>query len=464
VSFLLSKGDNDQMNVMKNPLQMKFTPPQILVSGFAVIIFIGAILLSLPFSTKTGLGTPFLDAFFTATSATCVTGLVVVDTGTHFNVFGQMVILTLFQIGGLGFMTMATLIAFALKKRITLKERLILQEALNQNSIEGIVRLVKRVILYSLGIELIGMILFTFRLAYDMPFRSAAYFGFFEAVSLFNNAGFDIFGTYSGPYSSLTAYVDDPIMNLVSILLVVLGGIGFIVISDLMDFKKSRKLSLHSKVVLSMSAFLIVLGAIVIFIFEFTNPQTLGALNWPGKILGSVFQSVSPRTAGANSLDIASMRQATQFFIVILMFIGASPGSTGGGIKTTTFAILIGAMIAMIRGKQDIVLFRNRLAQDRIFKAITLTFIAMFLVLLATMILSTTENRHFLMILFEVTSAFGTVGLSMGLTLELSDMGKVIICVLMFMGRLGPITLAYALGPKPEKELYRYPEGKITIG
>lgn len=452
------------MNMVKNPLNMKMTPPQILVSGFAVIILLGGILLSLPVSTRSGLGTPFLDAIFTATSATCVTGLVVMDTGTHFSVFGQLVLLALIQIGGLGFMTMATLVAMMLRKRISLKERLILQEALNQNSIEGIVRLIRKVINYSLLIELCGMILFTIRWSFDMPFGQAMYFGFFHAVSFFNNAGFDIFGTYTGPFTSITGYVDDPIISLTSGALIVLGGLGFIVLADLLDFRRTRKLSLHSKVVLSMTAFLIVFGTIVIFIFEFTNQKTLASLDWQGKVWGSLFQSITPRTAGANSLDIAGLRQATQFFMVILMFIGASPGSTGGGIKTTTFAILIGAMIAMIRGKQDIVMFRYRLAQDRIFKAITLTFIAMFLVLLATMILSTTEDRNFLMILFEVVSAFGTVGLSMGLTPFLSDVGKVIIAILMFAGRLGPVTLAYALGPKPEKELYRYPEGKITIG
>lgn len=452
------------MNLLRKFFKMKMTPPQILVSGFAIIIFIGGVLLSLPYSTQTGLGTPLLDALFTATSAVCVTGLVVVDTGTHFSLFGQIVILVLIQVGGLGFMTMATLVALALKKRISLKERLILQEALNQSSMEGIVRLIKKVIIYALAIQLTGMVIFTARWSFDMPFGQALYYGCFHAVSFFNNAGFDIFGPISGKFSSLTSYVDDPIINLTSMLLIIFGGIGFIVISDMLGFRTRRKLSLHSKVVLSMSGFLIVFGAIVIFIFEFTNHKTLGSLDWLGKIWGALFQSVTPRTSGANTLDIAGLRQATQFFIVILMFIGASPGSTGGGIKTTTFAILIGAMIAMIRGKQDVILFRHRLAQDRIFKALTLTLFAMLLVLFTTMILSTTEDRDFLMILFEVTSAFGTVGLSMGLTSELSEIGRIMIMLMMFVGRLGPVTLAYSLGPKSEKELYRHPEGKITIG
>ncbi|WP_409345038.1 TrkH family potassium uptake protein [Paenibacillus sp. MBLB4367] len=445
------------------PLQL--TPPQILVLGFAAIILIGAFLLTLPFASTSGVSLPFIDALFTATSATCVTGLVVVDTGSDYTIFGQIVIITLIQIGGLGFMTMATLFAFMLKKRISLKERLILQEALNQGSMEGIVRLIRKVIRYALTIEGIAAVFFAIRWSGDMPPGKALYFGVWHAISFFNNAGFDLFGGHTGTkFTSLTTYVDDPIVNIVSMLLIILGGLGFIVISDVLDLKRTRKLTLHSKVVLTTTSLLIVIGAIVIFLFENSNPLTLQPLSGWGKFWGSMFQSVTPRTAGANTIDIGAMRQASQFFMIILMFIGASPGSTGGGIKTTTFTILIGAMIAMIRGKEDIVLFRNRLAKDRIFKAITLTLIALFLVIFVAMVLSTTEDHHFLMILFEVTSAFGTVGLTMGLTTQLTIVGKIMIALMMFIGRLGPLTLAYALGPKPEKELYRYPEGKITIG
>ncbi|MEF3308887.1 TrkH family potassium uptake protein [Paenibacillus sp. GYB004] len=438
----------------------RLTPPQFLVLGFALIIVSGGLLLSLPVSTTNGEGLPLVDALFTATSATCVTGLVVVDTGTYFSVFGQVVIMALIQVGGLGFMTMSTLIALVLRKRISLRERLILQEAMNQVSMEGIVRLIRKVLLYSLTIELAAAALFAIRWSFDYSAGRAIYMGVFHAVSMFNNAGFDLFGHFR----SLMPYADDPLINIVAMSLIILGGIGFIVISDLMEYGKKRKLSLHAKVVLSMTGFLIVFGAIVIFLFEYTNPKTLGALNGTGKVLASFFQSVTPRTAGANTLDIAGLRQATQFFIIILMFIGASPGSTGGGIKTTTFTTLIGAVIAMIRGKEDIVLFRYRLAKDRIYKAITLTILALFLVVFMTMLLSTTEDHSFLMILFEVTSAFGTVGLSMGLTPELTAFGKIIIMITMFAGRLGPITLAYALQPKTERELYRHPEGKIIIG
>ncbi|MBU7314404.1 TrkH family potassium uptake protein [Paenibacillus oleatilyticus] len=444
--------------------KIELTPPQILVIGFAAIILLGATLLSLPISSANGQPTLFIDALFTATSATCVTGLVVVDTGSHYSMFGQIVIISLIQVGGLGFMTMATLFAFVLRKRISLKERLILQEAMNQGSMEGIVRLIRRVIVYSLTIEFVAAVIFSIRWSFDLGIAKGIYFGIFHAISFFNNAGFDLFGSVVAPFTSLTTYADDWIVNIVSMSLIILGGIGFVVMSDVVDYRKHKRLSLHSKVVLSATGLLIVIGAVVIFIFEFTNQKTLGSLNWSGKILASFFQSVSPRTAGANSVDIGAMRQASQFFIIILMFIGASPGSTGGGIKTTTFTTLIGAMIAMIRGKEDIVLFHYRLGKDRILKAITLTMIALFLVIFVTMLLTTTESQSFLKLLFEVTSAFGTVGLTMGVTPELSFFGKIMISLTMFAGRLGPLTLAYALGPKAEKELYRYPEGKITIG
>ncbi len=439
---------------------LKLSPPQILVLGFAAAILIGTLLLMLPYSSASGHSLRFIDALFTATSATCVTGLVVVDTGTYFSTFGQIVILVLIQVGGLGFMTMATLFALLLKRRISLRDRLILQEAMNQNSMEGIVRLIRKVLVYSLVIEAGGAVLLSLRWAADMDVGRALYFGIFHAVSMFNNAGFDIFGDYA----SLTGYAGDPVVNIVVMFLIISGGIGFIVMADLIDYRKSRRLMLHSKVVLSMTAALISIGTVVIFIFEFSNPNTFGQLNLGSKIWAAFFQSVTPRTAGANTVDIAGLRQATQFFMVILMFIGASPGSTGGGIKTTTFTLMIGAVVSMLRGREDIVLFRYRLAQERVFKALTITLLALLLVVAVSMVLSTTEGRPFLMILFETTSAFATVGLSMGLTPELSEAGKILICLTMFAGRLGLLTLAYALGPKQGKALYKYPEGKMIIG
>jgi len=444
-------------------MKFKFTaalwsPPRVLAIGFALIILLGASLLSLPSVSADGQPMRFIDALFTATSAVCVTGLVVADTGTFFNAGGQLIILALIQVGGLGFMTMATLFALVFKRRITLRERLILQEAMNQTSMEGIVRLIRRVILYSLTIEAAGTAVLTARFAAEMPLGRAAFMGLFHAVSLFNNAGFDLFGNYR----SFTPYVSDPVVNITAILLVTLGGLGFIVISDLLEFRKRRRLSLHSKVVLVTSGALFGIGAVVIFIFEFTN--ALAPLGWDGKIWASLFQSAAPRSIGVNTLDIGSLRQATQFFLILLMFIGAAPGSTGGGIKVTTFATLVGAVIAMMRGKDEVVLFRYRLARERIFKALTITMISLAVVVAVTMVLCTTEDRAFLRILFETVSAFGTCGLSTGITPQLTDFGKLLLSLTMFAGRIGPLTFAYALRPKDEKELFRYPEGRIIIG
>jgi trk system potassium uptake protein TrkH len=253
-------------------------------------------------------------------------------------------------------------------------------------------------------------------------------------------------------------------MNVVSMVLIILGGFGFVVLADIFEMKKKRKFSLHTKVVLTVTATLVVGGAFIIFIFEFTNGRSFGNVGFGEKALISLFQSVTTRSGGVTTVDIAEFRQATQFFIIILMFIGASPGSTGGGIKTTTFAVLVGAVLAMIRGKEDVVLFHFRLAQERVYKAVTVTLFCIGIVMLGTMVLSTTEDAAFLKILFEATSAFGTVGLSMGLTAELTVAGKLTIIFLMFIGRLGPLTLTYALGPKAGRPLYRHAEGKIIIG
>lgn len=452
------KGDY----VLKKSILTKISPPQILTAGFIIIILIGSVLLSLPYASEDGARTPFIDAFFTATTATCVTGLVVVDTGTHYSAFGEIVILLLMQIGGLGFMTMATLFALAFKKRISLRERLWLQESMSHTSLEGIVRFIRRVLVYAFTIEIAGALLLAIRWSASMPFDQALYYGVFHSVSLFTNAGLDIMGPVHGPFNSFINHVDDPVINAVLMMLIFLGGIGFIVLAEVIDYPKIRKLSLHSKVVLITSGGLFAGGAVLLFIFEFTN--TLEPLGFSGKLYSSLFQSISPRSGGANTLNIADMRNASQFLLIILMFIGASPGSVGGGIKVTTFAILIGAVIAMIRGKEDVVFFKRRLAKDRVHKALTITAVSVATIVLFTMILSATEETDFLTVMFEVTSAFGTAGLSMGLTPHLTDIGKVLVIIVMFIGRMGPLTLAYTLVPNQTKELYRHPEGKIIIG
>ncbi|WP_139491635.1 TrkH family potassium uptake protein [Brevibacillus dissolubilis] len=438
-----------------------FDPPKALVLGFAFIIMIGAFLLTLPISTRDGQGLSWINAIFTSTSATCVTGLVVVDTGTTFTTFGQMVILSLIQVGGLGFMTFATFFAVLLGKKISLRQRLMLQESLNTVSIEGIVRLAKLILYFTATTEVIGGILLSIRFAFDMPLGKAIYYGFFHAISNFNNAGFDLMGEFA----SLTGYVDDILVNLVVCTMITLGGIGFIVVSEVWEYRFTRRLSLHTKIVLATSAILTGLGTVLILLFEYNNPNTMSELSPVGKFLGALYQSVTSRTAGSNTLNIAGLQHSTLFLIIILMVIGASPGSTGGGIKTTTFATLIGAVITQIKGKEDVIFFRQRIAPTMVYKSLTVTMSGLFLVVMVTMLLNITEpGRDFLMILFESASAFATVGLSMGLTPELSVPGKIIIAVTMFAGRVGPLTIAFALAQRKQKEYFRYPQGKIMIG
>ncbi|XJZ25786.1 TrkH family potassium uptake protein [Bacillota bacterium Lsc_1132] len=436
-------------------------PPKILVLGFGGIVLLGAILLTMPVSTVDGKGLSFLNALFTATSATCVTGLVVVDTGTTFTTFGQLVILSMIQVGGLGFMTFATLFAFLLGKRISLKERILLQESLNNLSMEGVVRLAKRILIFTAVIELAGAILLSIRFSFDMPVEKAIYFGIFHSISFFNNAGFDIMGDFR----SLTGYVQDPVVNLTVSALIILGGIGFIVLNELFEYRQVRKLSLHTKVVLLTTAVLIIFGTAGVFALEYTNPKTLKPLSFIGKIFASIFQAVTPRTAGANTLNIGDMTQSSLFLIIFLMFVGASPGSTGGGIKTTTFITLLGAVWSQIRGKEDVIFYRQRIVYETIYKALTVTMSGLFIVMLVTMVLTITEHgKDFLMILFEATSAFGTVGLSMGLTPDLSPIGRLIIIFAMFAGRVGPLTIAFAVTIRRNPDAFRYPKGKIMIG
>ncbi len=436
-------------------------PPKVLVIGFAAIICIGMLLLHLPIATVDGHGLHWIDALFTSTSATCVTGLVVVDTGTTFTTFGQIVILALIQVGGLGFMTFATLFALLTRKRISLRERLLLQESLNQVSIEGIVRLAKMILIFTAVIELAGALLLSVRFAFDMPLGKAIYFGFFHSISNFNNAGFDLMGHFN----SLTGYVEDPLVSLTICALVILGGIGFLVMSELYNYRHAKRLSLHSKVVLSTTGLLVFGGTLLIFILEYNNAKTLEPLSMLGKFLGSLYQSVAARTDGSNTLPIGDLRQSTLFVIILLMFIGASPGSTGGGIKTTTFATLIGAVVAQIKGKEDVIFFRQRILPNMIYKSLTVTMSALFLVIVVTMILTITETgTSFLQVLFETTSAFGTVGLSMGITPHLTLFGKCLISLTMFIGRVGTLTIAFALAQRKQKEYFRYPKGKIMIG
>lgn len=440
--------------------QWKFTPSQILVFGFAGLILTGALVLMLPPLSVSGTGLHFIDALFTATSAVCVTGLVVVDTGTFFNTWGHLVIIGLIQAGGLGIMTLAVLYAIVMGKRIHLRERLVMQEALNQFDLQGVVRLTQYVVKVTLFIEFVAGTILSVRWIQDFGWSKGIFFGYWHAVSAFCNAGFDLFGGYS----SITGYVDDITVNVVIAGLIVVGGLGFPVIADIYQQRRFQKLSLHSKVVLTTSLLLIILGAGLIFLFEYCNPATLGDLSLQGKLLGAFFQSVTPRTAGYNTLPIAELYHETLFLMVILMFIGASPASTGGGVKTSSLAVMASAVWSMIKGKEYPELYERRIAEQIVYKAFSLIFFSLTMVTVVTMVMCITEKVSFLNILFEVTSAFGTVGLSTGITPGLSTPGKILIILTMFAGRVGPLTLAFVLGQRKIKSLYKNPAGKVMIG
>ena len=445
----------------------KLNPMQILSLGFLAIILVGGILLSLPISSSTGEYTSFIDAVFTSTSAVCVTGLITVDTGTHWNLFGKTVIMILIEIGGLGFMSFTTLIAILLGKKITLRERLILQNAMNTFNIQGVVKMVKYILLFTTSIQLIGALIFCTQLIPEYGLGKGLFYSIFHSISAFCNAGFDLMGVVSGPFSSLTYYVNNFTITITVSLLIILGGIGFPVILDLIRNKKLSKLNIHSKVVLFTTFVLIGFGMLFILVLEYNNPKTLGQLGFGGKILASLFQSVTLRTAGFNTIDLAAMRENSIFFMIILMFIGASPASTGGGVKTTTIATLILTVKSFILEKQDIEVCERRISETTVKKSLGIFLIGVALFLMGTLIISITDPDFSLLeVGFEVVSAIATVGLSIGGSPNLSILGKIFIMLFMFMGRVGSLTIFMALASRGVKKnpLIRYPEGKIIVG
>ncbi|PKM50162.1 MAG: Trk family potassium uptake protein [Firmicutes bacterium HGW-Firmicutes-7] len=456
---------------------MNLKPTQILVLGFLFIILIGTLILNLPISSNDGQSIGLLNALFTATSAVCVTGLAVVNTLEHWTMFGKIAILALIQIGGLGFMTITTTLFIILGKKISLKERLIIQEALNQYSLSGMVRLTKNVVLGTLLIEAIGAILLSIRFVPEYQWYGV-FMGIFHSVSALCNAGFDIVGD-----SSLTPYFGDVLVNFTIMTLIVLGGLGFTVWLDYIKLIKDKKkykypirrafhkLSLHTKLVTVISVALIGVGFIFFLVVEGMNPDTLGELPFHERLLGSLFQSVTTRTAGFNTMNLSQMNNASKFMTIILMFIGGSPAGTSGGIKTVTFGIIFLAVVSVTRGRADVEAFNKRISWDIVKKALAVMVISITVVISTTMLLSLTEieilNKYnFMDIFFEAVSGFGTVGLSLGITSELSSMGKLIMCFTMFIGRLGPITMmvAFTLKDKKRKTTIRNPEEKVMVG
>lgn len=431
------------------------SPPQILAISFLFFIFIGMLLLKLPIATTSNI--TWIDALFTTTSAITVTGLVVVDTGTDFTVFGQVVIMCLIQLGGLGLMTFAVLIVMMLGKKIGLQQRILIQEAFNQTSLGGLVRLIKILLIFTLILESAAFIILSIRWVPIYGWQEGMYQSLFHTISAFNNAGFSLWS------DSLSAYVGDPIVNIVITGLFITGGIGFTVLADIWYKKKFRKLSLHSKLMIIGTLFTNIVAMLLLFVLEYANPATLGNLPITDKLWGAYFQAVTPRTAGFNTLDIGEMTTASILLLLLLMFIGAGSASTGSGIKLTTFLVIVLSTITFLRGRSETVVFERTIPQYTKIRALAITVISIMFIFLTLFVLTVTENAPFLMLVFEVISAFGTVGLSMGITDELSTIGKQVIIVMMFIGRIGPLTLAFTLA-RPKKSRVRYPDEEVFTG
>ncbi|MCC3869441.1 TrkH family potassium uptake protein [Terrisporobacter mayombei] len=442
-------------------------PAQVMVIGFGVVILFGGLILNLPIAAKSGKSVGLLNALFTSTSAVCVTGLIVVDTSTYWNEFGQLVIISLIQIGGLGFMTMATMFSLLTGKKINLRERLLIQESLNQKDLSGLVKLTRYIIMMTFAIEGIGAVLLSMVFIPKLGLIKGIWYSIFHSISAFCNAGFDLMSPISGEYSSLTYFVNNSLINLVICGLIILGGIGFPVLLDVINNKKYSKLNVHSKIVINTTAILIAIGFLFIFIVEFNNKGSLGGLNMKEKLLSSLFQSVTLRTAGYTTIDLTLLKESTLFLMIILMLIGASPASTGGGLKTTTVATLFLTVKSFILGKEDIEVYQRRISSTTVRKSLGIFFIGVFVALFGTLVLTIVSPGFSLLeSAFEVVSAFATVGLSLGGTPTLTAFGKIIIMILMFLGRVGSLTIFIALLSRSNKmkSKVRYAEGKIIVG
>lgn len=447
---------------------------QIIVFGFFITILIGAILLSLPISSANGTFTPFVDALFTSTTATCVTGLTTVTTATHWSLFGKVVILFLMQFGGLGIVTVTTTLLLLMKRRITLKERMLIQDAYNLDTLRGLVKLTIKILKGTLLVEAVGAVLYAIQFVPEHGFFDGVGRAIFTSVSAFCNAGIDLVGN-----ASLAPYVEVPLINITTMLLIIIGGIGFPVWWDIISVAKEnrtekyslkmafRKMELHTKLVLTMTCILIVGGALLIFFMEYNNPQTIGNMTLGDKVMASTFQSVTTRTAGFQTIPQENFSVSSNILFLLFMFIGGSPSGTAGGIKTVTVAVLVLAIWSSIRNKHDVEVFNRRITDSFVRKSLSVFGISFIVLMVSTMLLSVTEPEHgFLDILFETTSAIGTVGLTRGVTGSLSEWGKIIIIVTMYLGRIGPITLALAFNSRKREKCNcrQLPTDKIMVG
>jgi len=435
-------------------------PTVVLIYGFIGLIAVGTLLLTLPISSKTGQITPPVNALFTATSAVCVTGLAVVDTGTYWSYFGQGVLIALIQIGGFGFMTSATIFLLVLGHRIGLRERLLIGESMGIPQPGGLIRLVRRMAFFTILVELLGAALLYIRFSAGNHPGLAAWKSIFHAVSAFNNCGLDLFSNFR----SLMGYQGDTLVILVTAALIILGGISFMVVADLVTTRRLARLSLNSKIVLTTTLLLLVVGTIVILLTEYFNSATLGTLPFPQKMLNAFFMSVTPRTAGFSTVDVGKLGTYTLHFIIILMFIGGATGSTAGGIKVNTFGMLMLTIWSSIQGMEHARAFGREFTTTQVYRALAVLMLSLGIVAVATFALTVTEQHIHLSLLFETVSAFGTVGLSTGITPFLSTAGRLIVTITMFVGRLGPLTIALSLLQRLQPSTYRQPEEAIRIG
>ncbi len=434
---------------------------KILAFGFALIITVGAILLSLPIASHSNTGIPFLNALFTSASATCVTGLVVYDTWSQFSFFGQVVILLLIQIGGLGFMAIAILFSLAVGRRIGLRERSLLAEAVSATQVGGVVRLVRRMLIGTAVIESMGALLLAIRFIPLFGFKTGLWLAIFHSVSAFCNAGFDLMGIHA-PFSSLTTLYDDPLVILTIASLIIIGGIGFVVWDDLISSRfRFHKLRLHTKTVLVSTVILLLLGTIAFAFLE--HDGVFYSMSIENQILSAFFQSVSPRTAGFNSINLASLSDGSKLVTMFLMFVGAAPGGTGGGIKVTTLAVIAATAAASLKGREDVCLWHFRVDFETIRRAFCSVTIYLAMAMIGLLVLCI-QKQPFTDAAFEIFSAIGTVGLSTGITGTLAPLSRIAIIVLMFAGRVGSLTVFMAVAKTNNSIKLRNPTGKVIVG
>ena len=445
-------------NAFKN---LTVKPGVTISASFFIVIMTGALLLMLPAATVDGNGASLVDAFFTSTSALCVTGLAVQDTAVYFSRFGHIVILVLMQLGGLGIMTSYTFFSIAIGKRILISQQVAMKEVLDTGYGE-VKKTVLFIIISTFVIEAVGAVVLAIHWSNE-PFGDYVFFSIFHSISAFCNAGFSLFS------NSLINYSGDVVVNVTIGLLIVSGGLGFIVLSNLFGYfslfpkgNKKRRLNLHTKIVLTMTGILIIVGAILFYIFECKN--TLDLFSIKDKILVSFFQSITTRTAGFNTVDIGSLTTPTFLFFIFFMFIGGSSGSTAGGIKTGTFFVIVAVVYNMFRGREEVEVFERTIQRRTVQKAVSIATLSLLTILMFCLILLYTEEASFKAVIFEAFSAFGTVGLSAGLSPDLTAIGKVIVSILIFVGRVGPLTLALVLGRDVAEKRIRFPEERIVVG